>query len=84
MHQPFLAWLDTIIHALYATLQHATLKTTIPGRTSCPTREYYGYLMADYYHSNNNGKVPICVDRNSESVHGSAGFSGGSPSHLAK
>ena len=57
-------------------------KITIPGRTSCPpswTREYYGYLMADYHHSIHKGKVPICVDRNSESVHGSAGFSGGSP-----
>jgi hypothetical protein len=57
-------------------------KITIPARTSCPsswTREYIGYLMADRYVSNHaSGRVPICVDSNSESVPGSGARGGNS------
>ena len=44
----------------------------IPARLSCPsswTREYYGYLMADYH--GHRRTMFECVDRNPESVPGS-------------
>jgi len=44
----------------------------IPARLSCPsswTREYYGYLMAEYY--GHHRKMFECVDRNPQSVPGS-------------
>ena len=52
-----------------------SVKLTIPARTSCPsswTREYKGYLMADYYNHKRNA-VYECVDESAESVHGSQG-----------
>ena len=58
-----------------------TAKIIIPARTSCPpswTREYYGYLMADRYRSNQKTRVPVCIDVNAESVAGSAGQNGAS------
>ena len=50
-------------------------KITIPGRITCPdswTREYYGYLMTEKYHTGHQSRVPICVDVNAEAVDGSA------------
>ena len=59
-----------------------TAKITIPGRTSCPpswTKEYCGYLMADRHVGNHaSGRVPICVNANSESVPGSTARESGS------
>jgi hypothetical protein len=56
-----------------------TTKITIPAKISCPsswTREYYGYLMAGIStHDTHRGKAPVCVDANSESIPGSAGYS---------
>ena len=49
-------------------------KITVPGRISCPsswTKEYYGYLMADRYHTGHKSRIPLCVDVNAESVPGS-------------
>ena len=46
----------------------------IPAKTSCPsawTREYYGYLMTEYY-THHRGSFD-CVDKDPESVPGSAG-----------
>ena len=46
----------------------------IPAKTRCPTfwtREYYGYLMSEY--RLNYRSSFICVDRNQETVRGSAG-----------
>ena len=43
----------------------------IPAKTTCPsgwTREYYGYLMAEYY--NNRRTMYECVDKDMESVPG--------------
>lgn len=54
--------------------QSRNVRITIPAKTSCPpswTREYYGFLMAGYRDS--HGRVPACVDSESESVPGSAG-----------
>nr|XP_002737844.1 PREDICTED: uncharacterized protein LOC100375184 [Saccoglossus kowalevskii] len=46
----------------------------VPARNECPstewTREYYGYLMSDYYDQTN--KEFICVDRNPEGRDGSS------------
>ena len=50
-----------------------SVKLMIPARTSCPsswTREYKGYLMADYYKHARNA-VYECVDENPESIAGS-------------
>ena len=49
------------------------IRVTIPAKTSCPPswiREYHGYLMAGFRTS--HGRVPVCVDANSESLPGSA------------
>jgi hypothetical protein len=62
--------------ALCYTSTRAT-KITIPGRISCPpswTREYYGYLMTEGHYESHKPRVPVCIDVNSESVPGSAGF----------
>lgn len=48
---------------------------TIPGRTECPpswTREYYGYLMSESYHSHHKSRAPVCVDVDAESIPGSS------------
>ena len=49
-------------------------KITIPGRITCPpswTREYYGYFVTDRSHSGRvSGRVPVCIDKNAESVPG--------------
>ena len=63
-----------------------TAKITIPGRMLCPpswTREYYGYLMTDRSASHHiSGRVPVCIDKNVESVPGSSGYSHNSQLHF--
>ena len=60
-----------------------TVKLMIPARTSCPsswTREYKGYLMADYYQHKNS--VYECVDENPESIPGSSANTNGALFHF--
>ena len=48
-------------------------KLMIPGKTSCPAkwnREYYGYLMSDYY--NHKSSTFECVDADPDVISGSA------------
>ena len=55
----------------YASTRAAVM--TIPAKTTCPqswTREYYGYLMADYHRY---GRTTFeCVDKDQDSIPGSA------------
>ena len=54
----------------------------IPARLSCPsswTQEYYGYLMAEYY--GHYRRMFECVDRNPQSVPGSAANTDGALFH---
>ena len=47
-------------------------KVTIAARVTCPsswTREYYGYLMTEYYNHPRNA-VYECIDTNPEVIHG--------------
>ena len=51
----------------------------IPAKTTCPTswtREYYGYLMAEYYVHKRNA-VYECIDNNPESIPGSGANTNG-------
>ena len=56
-----------------------TVKLMIPARITCPsswTREYKGYLMAEFPSSQKNA-VYECVDENPESIAGSSTDTGG-------
>ena len=57
----------------------------IPAKTTCPpswTREYYGYLMSDYYRHRRT--MFECVDRDAESVPGSAANTDGALFHFTE
>ena len=76
------AFSDMAFHNVVCYAPTRTAKITIPGRTSCPpswTKEYCGYLMADRHVGNHaSGRVPICVNANSESVPGNTARESGS------
>jgi subtilisin-like proprotein convertase family protein len=59
-------------------LRPAAVQLMIPGRVNCPagwTRDYYGYLMGNWYaHSNNNQLV--CVDVDMDRIGSSANENG--------
>ena len=58
----------------------------IPAKIVCPTSwtvEYVGYLMTDYYDHKNN-VVYECVDKDAESIDGSAGDIGGAFFYFVK
>ena len=60
-------------------VSNRAIKLMIPARTTCPeswTEEYEGYLMAER-HNHAQNAVHECVDKDSESVSGSAADTNG-------
>ena len=86
---------DSHIHGLQETdvpcaICHVSNRTAVymvPAKYTCPpgwTREYYGYLMAEYYAGTHHRSQYTCVDTAFKSVDGSSANKGGLLFHFVE